>query len=556
VGTPFDYLDRSSELNALDALITLFAGLGLFFIGSKLLGTEMAQLTGRGVRRRIGLLTGSYPQGALVGLAGGTLTQSTNAITVILMSLASAGMLTLRQARPILAWANIGTAALVLVAHIDVHLFVLTLMGCIGVCFYLNLDRSRQWRPVVSTLLGLGLLFFGLEVMRDGARALSALPTVSDYLRIATGSPVSAFVAGGALALVMQSSVTVSILSITMASAGLVTLEQAMLLVYGASLGSGFGTYLVAAQTSGTPRQLAIYQALIKSAGVMLLLPLLIVERTLQLPLVAAGVRWLATEPGLQIGLVYLACQTTSVAVAAAFEPVMQPMLERLAPPSPVESLSRPRYLYDQALKEPETALMLVDREQTRIFALLPLHLGIVDALGAEGVGLDATAAAPTATMLIAAVANFLADLADTGANRETLERIADQRARNTLLQGLHETMGELARKLAEPAEAPAIRTLHTNLAEGLGALLLTAEEGVKTGDVEDLRLVQHLTTDRDSLVDTLRRRAMATERGLSGSDQELLYGMTSLFERIVWMLHRFAVAATDQATRRAVAEA
>jgi phosphate:Na+ symporter len=136
------------------------------------------------------------------------------------------------------------------------------------------------------------------------------------------------------------------------------------------------------------------------------------------------------------------------------------------------------------------------------------------------------------------------------------LERIADQRARNTLLQGLHETMGELARKLSEPAEAMAIRTLHANLAEGLGALLLTAEEGVKTGDVEELRLLQHLTTDRDSLVDTLRHRAMATERGLSGSDQELLYGLTSLFERVVWMLHRFAVAATDQATRRAVAEA
>jgi phosphate:Na+ symporter len=536
-------------------VITLFAGLGLFFIGSKLLGTEMAQLTGRGAQRRISLLTGGYPRGALVGLAGGTLTQSTNAITVILMSLASADVLTLRQARPILAWANIGTAALVIVAPIDLHLFVLTLIGSIGVGFYLNLDRSRQWRPVVSTLLGLALLFFGLEVMRDGAHALTALPTVSDSLRMASGSPIVAFMIGGALALVIQSSATVSILSITMVSAGLVTLEQAMLLVYGASLGSGLGTYLVAAQTSGTPRQLAIYQALIKSAAVMLLLPIFVIEREFKLPLLAAAVRRLASEPGLQIGLVYLACQITSVGIAAALEHVMQPMLERLAPASPVESLSRPRYLYNQALREPETALMLVDREQTRIFALLPLHLGIVEPLGAEGARVDATAAEVTATLLIAAVDTFLADLADTGASRETLERVADQRARNTLLQGLHETMAELARKLAQPAETQAIRTLGTNLSEGLGALLLTADEGVKTGDADDLRLVQQLTTDRDSVVDTLRQRAMAAERGLSGSDQELLYGLTNLFERIVWMLHRFAIAATDQAVRRAAAE-
>ncbi len=86
--------------------------------------------------------------------------------------------------------------------------------------------------------------------------------------------------------------------------------------------------------------------------------------------------------------------------------------------------------------------------------------------------------------------------------------------------------------------------------------MLLTAEEGLRTGNIEDLLLVQQLTADRDSLVDTLRRRAMATEQGLPGPDQELLYGLTSLFERIVWMLRRFAAAAVAQAERRAEAEA
>jgi len=38
-----------------------------------------------------------------------------------------------------------------------------------------------------------------------------------------------------------------------------------------------------------------------------------------------------------------------------------QPLLARLAPPSAAEGLSRPRYLYEQALAEPSTALTLVD---------------------------------------------------------------------------------------------------------------------------------------------------------------------------------------------------
>lgn len=544
------------ELLLLDALITLFAGLGLFFVGIKLLGAEMAQLTGRRVRRWVARSTGSYPQAALVGLAGGAVTQSTNAITVILMSLTSADLIRPRQARPVLAWANIGTAALVLIAAVDLHLFVLALVGLIGLCFYLNLDRSKRLRPAVYALLGLGLLFLGLQVMRGGAHALSAVPLVVECFRVASGASALGLLAGFALALLTQSSSTVSVLAIAMASGGLIELEQAMPLVYGATLGSGFGTYLIAGRTTGTPRQLAIYQAVIKGAAVALLLPLLLVEQFWHLPLLAAAIRIVTEAPGLQIGLVYLACQIASVALAGPFDRAIEALLHRLAPPTPAENLSRPRYIYEQALAEPDTAVILVEREQARIFALLPLHLGIADALGQDGAQLAPAAAGPTAAALIAAVAAFLTDLADTGASHETRRRIADRQAANILLQGLHEAMAELAGKLLQAAAAPMIQTLGANLTEGLGALLLTAEEGIRTGNAEDLQLLLQLTGDRDSLVDMLRRRAMAAEHSLSGTEQELLYGLTSLFERIVWMLRRFGAAASSQAAQAALAEA
>ena len=79
---------------------------------------------------------------------------------------------------------------------------------------------------------------------------------------------------------------------------------------------------------------------------------------------------------------------------------MIETLLHRLAPPTPAENLSRPRYIYEQALAEPDTAVTLVEREQARIFALLPLHLGIADALGQEGAQLAPDAAGPTAAAL------------------------------------------------------------------------------------------------------------------------------------------------------------
>ncbi|HLJ65177.1 MAG TPA: Na/Pi symporter [Stellaceae bacterium] len=539
----------------LNSLISLFGGLGLFFVGVKLLSAEMAQLTGRQARHWLARSTGSYTHAALIGLVAGMMTQSTNAITVILMSLISADLIAPRRARPILAWANIGAAGLVLIAAVNLHLFVLALIGAIGLCFYFNLDRSKRWRPAVSALLGLGLILLGLEIMRGGAHQLQAQPAVVDFLQVATTSLITAFLAGAILTLLTQSAATVSVLAITMGAAGLLPFEHAVPLIYGANIGSGLGTYMVTVRAGGMARQLGMFPAVIKTTGVLPLLPLFVIEQSTGLPLLVALIKWLTLSPGLRIGLVYLACQITAVTVTTVFRRPIQSLLERWAPPSHAESLSRPRYLYDQALAEPETALMLVEREQARIFAVLPLHLGLTEALEGESVPLDAGVATPVATALLNAVDHFLANLADTGASRLTLERIAERQASNSMLQTLHEAMAEFVGKCTEPAETPTMQALALNLSEGLGALLLIAEEGVRTGAAEEFNLLHQLTDERDSMVDNLRRRVIATDQGLPARDQQLLYGLTNLFERIVWMLRRFVTSA-DQARRRAAAAA
>jgi phosphate:Na+ symporter len=54
----------------------IFAGLGLFFVGIKLIGTNLKQLTGRWFRRMIAAATRNPIASALVGMLSGALTQS------------------------------------------------------------------------------------------------------------------------------------------------------------------------------------------------------------------------------------------------------------------------------------------------------------------------------------------------------------------------------------------------------------------------------------------------------------------------------------------------
>jgi phosphate:Na+ symporter len=531
-----------------DVFASILAGLGLFFIGIKSIAANLGQLAGRSLRQWVTRSTDSYPLSALIGMTAGALTQSTNAITVILMSLAKADLITLPQAAPILVWANVGTAALVLLVAIDIHLFVLALTAIAGFCYYMNLDRSPRWRPIVAALFAISLLFLGLELMRGGAHELRSIDWVRDSLMLAAQWSVSAFLVGCVLAVVAQSSATVTVIVIAMASAGLLTLEQGMMTVFGASVGSGVSTYMVASSMTGASRQLAILQVIVKILGIAALLPLFVVERALGVPLLAHAIRWLTNDPSKQVALVYLACQIAAVAVQGVFDKPLQPLLRWLAPPSPEESVSKPRFLYDQALSEPETALALVDREQERVFGFLPLHLGVADHLDGTETLPDRGTVLSVATTLDDAIGHFLNDLADTGASREMLELIANRQARNSLLQSVHEALRDLGNALSTPFETPAMQSLSTNLSEGLAALLLAADEAVRSCDPDDLAILRQLTADRDSLVDQLRRRVIAADKLLSARDQQALYSITSQFELVVWMLRRYGALVTVEA--------
>src|SRR5579862_1645229 len=180
-------------MSTVEFLASILAGLGLFSVGIKGISATLGQLAGRSLRRWVARSTGNYPMGAAIGLLAGTVVQSTNAVTVILMSMTKADLISQRQARPVLVWSNVGTAALVLAVAVNIHVFILVLTAITGLCYYLNLDRSPRWRPFVSTLLSISLLFLGLELMREGTEELRGIPWVREFFEMSAHWGVTAF---------------------------------------------------------------------------------------------------------------------------------------------------------------------------------------------------------------------------------------------------------------------------------------------------------------------------------------------------------------------------
>ncbi len=533
----------------MEIVADIAAGLGLFFIGVRLIGGNLRELSGRWFRRLIARATGNRLLAVLVGTLSGAVTQSSSAITFIVVSMMSAGLMTIRRAVPLVVWANVGTSVLVLLAVVDLRILVLYMLGVTGIGYFLDLDRSPRWRHTLGSALGVALLFLGIVLLKEGGGQIRQVSAVADVLAFTAGWPILAFVAGAALTLVAQSSATVSVVAVTLTSVGLLTLDQTALIVFGASLGSGLSVWLLSANLSGGGRQLALIQVVAKAVGVALLLPLYAADAAFGIPGGAELRAAASAAPEQAVALLYLALQVVSALALTLFASPALALVARIAPESEEERLSRPRFLYDQAIEDPQTAVELVRREQARVFAYLP---ALLDAARPDAIAqAEPNGLLEACRNLTARCEGFLADLLDATTSRELLMAVLRLEKRNQLLGELITTLDQ---QLSGPYRGLQLRAagedrlpgLLLALVESQHALVLTAadalaQETESGAQPDDIAVLLALSGDRSDSMDRLRRR-VAGETRLSAGDHDTLYAATALFERTVWLIRRYAL--------------
>jgi phosphate:Na+ symporter len=137
----------------------------------------------------------------------------------------------------------------------------------------------------------------------------------------------------------------------------------------------------------------------------------------------------------------------------------------------------------------------------------------------------------------------FLEGLLAASPGEEVLERALVLQNRNQLLSGLQDSLNEMVieagRILGQGEGEPG--GLMGGLVESLHVLLLTLEDAVRSGDPDDLEALRALTGDRSELMHSIRSRLLASS-SMESSTREALLSAISLFERLVWLLRRFAL--------------
>ena len=259
----------------LELIFGLIGGLGLFLFGMKTLSEGLKKVASDRLRNILQFFTRTPLISVLVGTAITALIQSSSGTTVMVVGFVNAGLLTLRQAIGVVMGANIGTTFTAWLVSIAVFKITVLALPAIGIGFALNiLGWSRKSRHWGQFLLGFGLLFLGLSIMKETFSPIKGSPAVKDFFVNFSRYPILGVLAGTVVTMLLQSSSATIALVQVLAFEGVISFDATIPLILGDNIGTTITAQIASIGTGVASRQTARAHAIFNVIGVLYMLPL------------------------------------------------------------------------------------------------------------------------------------------------------------------------------------------------------------------------------------------------------------------------------------------
>ncbi len=267
-------------------LLTILGALGVFLYGMKVMSEGIQRTAGDGMRRIMATMTRNRFTGVFTGLVITSVVQSSSATTVMVVSFVNAGLLTLVESIGVIMGANLGTTMTAwiigMVGNFSLSGIAIPVIGLGLPLFFVGKDR---WNSFGEVLIGFGLLFFGLHLLKESVPDIKGMLASTDVAVQDQARQVQEFIAGFsgrgylsvlvflllgiALTLAVQSSSAAMAITVTLAIQGWIGFEESAAIVLGENIGTTVTAWLASIGTNVNARRAARAHFLFNVLGVL-----------------------------------------------------------------------------------------------------------------------------------------------------------------------------------------------------------------------------------------------------------------------------------------------
>lgn len=272
-------------------VLNILGALALFIYGMKVMSDAVQRMAGSGLRKALRAVASNRFGAWTTGFFATSLIQSSSAVTVMVVSLVNAGMLAFNEAAFLIMGSNVGTTMTAwLISLLGLGQFSLSTIALpfVGVGLVLLFVNKEQLRTLGESVIGFGLLFLGLELLKEGIPRLDeSFPLIG--LMQEFGGPTETyfeslfssllFIAVGVVfTMILQSSSVTTAFTLLLISQEWIGLPSGMALILGENIGTTMTANLAAVVANVHGKRVARFHLLfnlIGSVWMFFLLPFL-----------------------------------------------------------------------------------------------------------------------------------------------------------------------------------------------------------------------------------------------------------------------------------------
>jgi phosphate:Na+ symporter len=375
-----------------DILVPVIGGLGIFMLGLEFMSNGIQALAVNKMRALLARYAGTPVTGVLAGTFITGVLQSSTAMTVMVVGLVNAGVVTLRPAISVIMGANIGTTLGNGLIALPLGQLGLLLGGVFALLYVFA--KKEKTRNIALACMGFALIFYGLNLMTGGLRPLRNMPEVMELMRSLKADNFLSLIycvliAAGITALIHSSSATIGIV-MGLGSAGILDWQTAVAFSLGADLGTTITSWMASWNLSKNAKRAAYAHISFNFIGVGIMLPLFF----LSMELLKYAMQWFGGDPGVPVlvngketfplvpvavGLYSTAFNIFNTLLLFPFVSVFERVLANVGrtEAEAIEDFSVPKYLSAEAAGDLARAATAVQQETDRHLRAGALFLDI-----------------------------------------------------------------------------------------------------------------------------------------------------------------------------------
>lgn len=337
---------------------SLFGGMAILLYGMRLAGEGLQRAAGARLRKILSSLTANRFLGLGVGIIVTVLLQSSTATTIMLVGFVGSGLMALPQSMGVILGADIGTTITVQLLAFRIYDYAILFAG-IGITM-MFLSRNAVLKNIGEGILGFSFIFLSIKIMSDSLIPLKSSELFKSILMALGEYPMMGLVVSAIFTALVHSSAAIIGLALALGLQGLITLDVAIPLIFGANIGTCATAIISSIGSNIEAKRVAAAHTLFKVMGVLIFFPFIkpfsefIISITDNIPRQIANAHSLFN---IAIALIFL-----------PFTSVMAGFIKKLVPERAGEEKSfRPKYLDKRVLSSPVLAFGQAKREALRM---------------------------------------------------------------------------------------------------------------------------------------------------------------------------------------------